>query len=152
MHGWALEKLGVLMWVPPILVVSGLVYLLGEIMDIPRLSIYWGSMWTVPALIYAWNATDGWLDLWANIEAHVEPAQVKVAWWAARQDVMLFLASAAMAIAGWISILQLGPPTLVVSLLFFSGADLTALALWNRSDRWAVLRIRRRKQIANGDV
>lgn len=150
LHALGMEKLGVLIWLPPIVIVSALIYLLGEILDIPRLSVYWGSMWTVPMLAFAWNAIDGWLDLWANIEARVEPAQVKTAWWSFRQDVMLFLMSAGMSVGGWISIFQLGPPALVVALLFFSGADVTALALWNRSDRWTVLRIRRRQQLLDG--
>lgn len=152
MHEWAINKFGVLIWLPPIAFVSLLIYLLGEVMDIPRLSVWWGSMWTPTMLAFAWNAVDSWLDFLANVEAHVEPAQAKTALWAARQDAMLCLASTAMALAGWISIFQLGPAALTVALLFFSGADMLVLALWNRSDRWTVLRIRRRKTLNGGAV
>lgn len=148
LHGWAVDRFGVLIWLGPITIVSALVYLLAEVFDIPRLSVYWGSMWAVPLVLFAWATWDGWLDLQETEEdPGVEDSEIKTGWWLFRQDLMLTLHSAVMVIAAMVSVFQIGPAPgpLTVALLFAAGAIVTALAGWNRSDRWEVLRIRRRE-------
>lgn len=152
LHGWAIDRFGILIWLVPITIVSALVYLLSEIMDIPRLSVWWGSIWTPAFFAGGWNAIDSYLDLRANERAKVSSAQIATAQWSFRLDVMLTLESFAMSAAGAISIFQIAfrdltPGALAVALLFFAGADHLTLALWNRSDRWTVLRLRRRSQL-----
>lgn len=153
-HEWALDRFGVLIWIPPIVVAASLVYYLSEVLDIPRLSVWWGSAWTPTFFADAWNALDGFLDWRANKNANppVRPAQVAAARWSMRNDAMLSLESFAMAVAGFTSIFQwtilgLAPGPLAAALIFAAAADRLAVALWNRSDRWAVLRIGSRSRL-----
>lgn len=139
LNEWMQDHLGVLIWIPPLLSVAVIVYFVTEVLDIERLGIYYAAIYTVTAVFCGWNIWDRFWDWRVQIRARRPAANVKLAEWRLRQNILIGAAATAAGLAGWLSTFMLVPSFVIVTCLFASGLFILTCAAWDRTNRWEVM-------------
>lgn len=117
---------------------AALLWLLSEPLDIEVsvTSIGWTGAWLVGLVFGTGSTADSWQDLRAVEKSKGIPQRTLIgAQWMARNDGFKALASLFMTLAGFSSILRLGPVQVPTSLLFLGAVAIIVSMVFNRIDR-----------------